>query len=104
MAVRDGTIENMYLQVQHGIISRRQFVRGLLALGVSAGVIGELVPGVGVAEAAHGIPGPRWQGGKRGGTPRASYTDPIGGVPNPRSRNRGPAFPRPLARHPLLLP
>ena len=40
MAVRDGTIEDMYLQFQRGFISRRQFVRGLLALGVAAATIG----------------------------------------------------------------
>ena len=92
MAVRDGTIEDMYQQFQRGIISRRQFVRGLLALGVAAATIGELVPGVRVAEAAHGIPGPRWQGGTYGGTLRVSYTDPIGGVTNLDSSNGGPPF------------
>lgn len=92
MAIRDGSIESLHLRFQRGIISRGQFVRGLIALGVSASIIGELVPGVRIAEAAHGIPGPAWQGGKPGGTLRVSFPDPIGSVANLDSSNGGPPY------------
>lgn len=92
MAIRDSTIEEMHLRYQRGLLSRGHFIRALLAMGVSASVIGELVPGARVAAAAHGIPGPAWQGGKAGGTLRVSFPDPIGGVTNLDSSNGGPPY------------
>ncbi|HZS88263.1 MAG TPA: ABC transporter substrate-binding protein [Chloroflexota bacterium] len=92
MVVRDSAIEDLYLAFQRGIIDRRHFIRRLVALGVSASVMAELVPGLDVAEAAHGVPGPAWQGGKPGGTLRVSYSDPIGGMTNLDSSNGGPPF------------
>src|SRR5579859_2905878 len=92
MAVRDGRIHELQAHFMRGLLSRRQFVHGLLALGASAAVIQDLIGGAPDAEAAHGIPGPAWQGGKAGGTLRVSFPDPIGAVTNLDSSNGGPPY------------
>ena len=92
MVHQDTTIEGLRERFQQGQLSRRRFVRSLLALGVSAAVIEGLVPGALEAQAAHGVPGPAWQGGKKGGVLRVTFPDPIGAVSNLDSSNGGPPY------------
>jgi peptide/nickel transport system substrate-binding protein/oligopeptide transport system substrate-binding protein len=86
-----------------GTMTRRELIKRASAAGFSAVAIGALLEACASSSPSSStggtpvpsggnIPGPRWQGGKYGGTLRVSYSDPIDGVTNLDSSNGGPPF------------